>query len=71
MAVQSVMVEDAPGLNDWQRVGTVEEEQAELATRFAREAMTPALLEIQAAIGRLLERRAVARAAATTAVEGA
>ena len=70
MAVQSVMVEEAPGLAAWERVRTVEEERAALATRFAGEAVTPALGEIQAAIGRHIERRAAAAAAPTDAVEG-
>ncbi len=72
MAVQSVMVEDAPGLASWECVRTVEEEQAALAARFAGEPMTPALGEIQAAIARRLEQRAAAAAAASSdAVEGA
>ena len=71
MAVQSVMVEEADEAEPWQRVRTVEEEQAALARRFAKETVTPPLAEIQAAIARHLERRAVAAAAITsTAVEG-
>jgi hypothetical protein len=72
MAVQSVTVEDAPGLASWERVRTVAEEHAALAARFAGESMTPALVEIEAAIGRRLEARAAAAASApTAAVEGA
>ena len=71
MAVQSVTVEEADEVEPWQRVRTVEEEQAALARRFAKETVTPPLAEVQAAIARHLERRAVAAAAITsTAVEG-
>jgi hypothetical protein len=71
MAVQSVMVEDAADVEPWQQVRTIEEEQAALARRFARETVTPPLAEIQAAIARHLDRRAAAVAASTpTAVEG-
>lgn len=71
MAVQSVMVEEAPGLAAWEKVRSVDEERAALAARFAAEPPTPALAEIQAAIARRIEQRAViAGAAATTAVEG-
>jgi len=62
MAVQSVMVEDAPGLASWERVRTVAEEHAALAARFAGESMTPAMVEIEAAIGRRLEVRAATAA---------
>jgi len=71
MAVQSVTVEDAPGLAAWERVRTVDDEHAALAARFADEAVTPALAEIRAAIGRHIERRAAAAAVPSDAVEGA
>ena len=71
MAVQSVMVEDAPGFAAWERVRTVDEEHAALAARFAGEAVTPPLAEIQAAIARHIDRRATAAAAPSDAVEGA
>ena len=71
MAVQSVMVEDAGLVAPWEQVRTPAEEQCALARRFAKEAMTPPLAEIQAAIGRLIERRAATSAAvAPSAVEG-
>jgi hypothetical protein len=71
MAVQSVMVEHAGDVEPWQQVRTIEEEQAALARRFARETVTPPLAEIQAAIARHLDRRAAAIAASiSTAVEG-
>lgn len=69
MAVQSVMVEDASGLAAWERVRTVDDEHAALAARFADEAVTPALAEIQAAIARHIDRRATAAAAPSDAVE--
>src|SRR5690349_18471672 len=74
MAVQSVLVEDAGDLPAWEQVRTPAEEHAALAARFAAEPRTPPLAEIEAAIGRLIDRRAAARAdagAASTAVEGA
>lgn len=71
MAVQSVMVEEAPGLAAWERVRTVDEEHAALAARFADEAVTPPLAEIQSAIARHIDRRAAAAAAPSDAVEGA
>lgn len=72
MAVQSVLVEDAGSLAAWEQVRTPAEEQLVLAARFAHEAVTPPLAEIQAAIGRLIERRAAANAdVATSTVEGA
>jgi hypothetical protein len=71
MAVQSVLVEDAPGLASWERVRTVDEEHAARAARCAAEPPTPALGEIQAAIARPIDRRAAAVASApTAAVEG-
>ena len=71
MAVQSVLVEDAGELAAWEQVRTPAEEQLALAARFAPEAVTPPLAEIQAAIGRRIERRAAASAeVVTTAVEG-
>lgn len=71
MAVQSVMVEEAPGLATWERVRTVDEEHAALAARFAGELMTPALAEIQAAIARRLDQRAaLVCATVSAAVEG-
>jgi hypothetical protein len=71
MAVQSVLVEDAPELAAWQRVQTVEEQLAALDARFADEPPSPALGEIHAAIARRIERRtAEASAAPTAAVEG-
>ena len=66
MAVQSVVVDDAGELAPWEQVRTLAEEQAALASRFAKEPMTPALLEIRAALARHLERRA-ARAASSAA----
>ena len=71
MAVQSVMVEDAPGLAAWERVRSIDDEHAALAARFADEAITPALAEIQAAIARRIDRRATTAAAPSDAVEGA
>ena len=72
MALQSVRVEDAPGFAAWERVRSIDDEHAALAARFADEAVTPALAEIQAAIARRLEVRAAAAASAPTdAVEGA
>ncbi len=62
MAVQSVLVEDAGSLATWEQVRTPAEEQLALAARFAHEPMTPPLAEIQAAIGRLIDRRAAANA---------
>jgi hypothetical protein len=71
MAVQNVMVEDLGEVGPWQQVRTVEDEQAALVKRFAGETVTAPLAEIQAAIGRHLDRRAATAAASTsTAVEG-
>ena len=70
MAVQSVLVEDDSELASWERVRTAEEEHAVLAARFAREAVTPPLAEIQAAIARHIDRRAAAAAVPSAAVEG-
>lgn len=71
MAVQSVLVEDAGDVASWEQVRTPAEEHLALAARFAKEPVTPPLAEIQAAIGRRIERRAAANASvATTAVEG-
>ncbi len=71
MAVQSVTVEDAPSLRSWERVRTVEEEQAALAARFAGEPMTPPLAEIEAAIARRIEARSHEAEAARAAAAGA
>ena len=74
MAVQSVLVEDAGSVAAWEEVRTPAEEQRVLAARFARETVTPPLAEIQAAIARLIDRRAATSAAAASTsdvVEGA
>lgn len=63
MAVQSVTVEDAESLGSWEQVRTPAEEHAALAARFANEALTPPLVEIQEAIARHIDRRAAATAA--------
>ena len=60
MALQSVLVEDAPGLAAWERVRTAEEEHVALAARFSSETITPPLAEIQAAIDRRIDVRAAA-----------
>jgi hypothetical protein len=60
MALQSVLVDDAPGLAAWERVQSAEEEHAALAARFATETITPPLAEIQAAIARRIDVRAAA-----------
>lgn len=71
MAVQSVTVEDGAAVSAWEKVRTVEEEQAALTARFTGETLTPPLAEIQAAIARRLDQRAAAAAAVSCeAVEG-
>ncbi len=62
MAVQTVVVDDAGGLSAWEQVRTPVEDHVALANRFAREPVTPALTEIQAAIARRIDRRAAATA---------
>ncbi|MEO6026536.1 MAG: hypothetical protein ABIR79_06685 [Candidatus Binatia bacterium] len=64
MAVQSVLVEDAGSVAQWEQVRTPAEEHLALAARFANETLTPPLAEIQAAIARRIDRRAAVATAA-------
>jgi hypothetical protein len=62
LALQTVVVEDADDLNEWETVTAVEADLAGLEQRFRRESPAPPLRAIYEAISRRLVKRAEALA---------